>query len=313
MTNPFSETEGLLQSAWDNRYKISLFFILLSTVALAITNLLYIQYGHGILTDAYYGKSYDLISGFMGSKDEHPLSFYINKADRIIIGLWVLLGLTTAFIFSFRAPLQYRPLLLLVIVDFILLLFSEMFGGIFGIRKDGSIPEWFQYIKELLLAFIFFKLYVYNKKGLFLVFTALFLFLFVDDAFRYHERAGTFICNAFNLPDNLFGIPAKGQDVAEILSLILPGIILIPPLLIFYVRSPKPQKVIATNVFGLLVLLFCAGVLLAFIHSLFRSTDLYHFLGILEDFSEMLVMSWLCHYAISLYRQLRQRKPEVLQ
>ena len=69
--------------------------VLLSGIAMLI---LYAAAGHAIVADVYYQRSLPALNGMIGHADQHPVAFYLKKADDLLLYLAMLwLGATVAY------------------------------------------------------------------------------------------------------------------------------------------------------------------------------------------------------------------------
>ncbi len=95
-------------------------------------------------------------------------------------------------------------LIVLLITDVVLILvfLSHRLLGwpsshLFNIGIDRSIPEYFQYLKELALSAVLFALFLRERSIAALLWSVLAAVLLVDDAFQVHEKFGSMIDGVF--------------------------------------------------------------------------------------------------------------------
>ncbi len=170
----------------------------------------------------------------------------------------------------------------------------------FNIGIDQSIPEYFQYMKQLATAGLMLLVFLRGKQVTVLLWSAIAVLLFLDDALKMHEKLGGVVSSAFAIPD-AHGF--RGQDFGElIVASTLAGLILIS-LAVRYWRDNSRLRTFSVNMLLFLALLGMFGVVIdLFVHKL-QSLTLY----IIEDGGEMIAMSLMLFYAWR-YRTTGQTK-----
>jgi hypothetical protein len=170
----------------------------------------------------------------------------------------------------------------------------------FNIGIDRSIPELFQYVKQLAMAAVLCLIFIEKRALVALLWAAISLLMFFDDAFQAHEKLGTMISELLSLSD-VGGI--RGQDFGEVAAA---GLLATPLLLgvaFCYIRDTPFLRRFSRNLFYLLVLLGLFGVVIdLFVHSL-QSLALY----VIEDGGEMIVISLMLYYVWSVYMNMESR------
>lgn len=168
-----------------------------------------------------------------------------------------------------------------------------------AITVDASYGEAYQYLKELWAALLLALLALRTRQPVYLLWSALFLYLLADDALRFHEQAGLWIAARFELGD-AFGL--RADDLGELGFLGgLAGIIA----LAFITTSSRssPDAAEASKTFlALLGLIAFFAVAVDMLHSLLRDTGLLgSFIGMIEDGGEMLAVSLAFWYVYVLF------------
>jgi hypothetical protein len=154
----------------------------------------------------------------------------------------------------------------------------------FSIEKPSGYSEVFQYIKELGLAALFLLLGIRKWKSLYFVFSLLFLYFFIDDAFELHERYGAVLADFFNLPP-LFGL--RPIDLGELLVFLFFGVHFLAFIGLNYSQSDRSTRTLSKTILVMIMLLILAGVVADMIHILLPHPAL----AILDDGGEMFIMS----------------------
>ncbi|MFB2935780.1 hypothetical protein ACE1B6_11055 [Aerosakkonemataceae cyanobacterium BLCC-F154] len=174
----------------------------------------------------------------------------------------------------------------------------------FSLETDRGFSEVFQYIKEYWIAVILGVLAV--RTGLFLygTWSLLFFYLLLDDAAEIHERLGSIISNKFAIP-GLFNL--RGQDFGEIAvtgTVVL--VFLILTTLTYRFSDYTSRRASKHLIMMMFALAFC-GVILDLVHIAVNSPGLNPWLTLLEDGGELVVMSFIACYTISLFEILQAK------
>jgi len=251
-----------------------------------------------MLSQMYDGESFTVLNDLLTNKDRHPLGYYIRLMQKPIAAAHILLAIIGALFITRAQKSALLWLSLLVLGDTILLVFSELYGGpLLDIVVDWSIPEMFQYFKEVSLSVALFVLYRDTRQFIYVIFAVIAIFLFMDDAFKYHESVGHYLAPIIAttaLPTMLNTAP---NFIGEVLSL-LPLTLILPFGVVFFFSANKETKFVAVILFGLLVMLFIFGVVIDFLNnsSVTLPKGLREILHVIEDFGEMITMSVLLSY-----------------
>lgn len=234
-----------------------------------------------------YGSASPLAAELMPNRAAWPIGHYLDRATLIAIGIHVLF--LVAVLLYHAAPARSALLCLGILLagDVVYGVLSETQGGVFDVRKDRSLPEIYQYGKELAIAWLLYRLFAASRQPIFAVLSGLFAFFLVDDALRYHETVGLWLSLHLPLAGLAARLGARANDVGEVLSLGLPLAVLGLSVVPAYWRSSVDARRQARRVAGLVALLAASGVILDFVVPILGSVAL----GFVEDWSEMAVMS----------------------
>ncbi len=188
-----------------------------------------------------------------------------------------------------------KLLVLLLITDavFILLHVLNVYtnllnSSLYLLSRDRGYAEFFQYTKELWIAFLFLFLAVKRKKGIFYVFSLLFLYLMFDDSFTLHENLGQFLAEMFHFQDML-GL--RAVDFGELLVSGLVGLLFLAALVLFYFLSDQFSRHIALYMGLFMGMLAFFGVALDMVEVIIPDRGIARVFTIIEEGGEMLVMS----------------------
>ncbi len=273
-------------------------------VLLSIGTGAYIFLGEQLVASVYQSTSHPIANKIIAHRDIHPLSFYIAKADRLIYGSWVFVFVMSFLTYLFRfVEARFVFLTALLFGDIGLLILSEIAGGVFNISREYSVPEFYQYAKEIWIGVLLFVAFRKSKKLVFLSFALIFFYLFIDDALLYHEIAGEWINQNFILPNVLFGCGLSRDNLAEAVSLLLPGLILGAIFIMAYFKERLQLGRVCHVYLFLFFLLAVFGIVFDIVHG--TVTQHRHLMGVIEDFGEMLVMSMMLAYTHHIVNQKR--------
>jgi hypothetical protein len=177
----------------------------------------------------------------------------------------------------------------------------------FALTYDWSYAEIYQYIKEVYIAAAFFLLAYFRKFPGYLVWSGLFFYFFLDDAFQFHETVGGLIANNLNF-ETMFGL--RAQDFGELIIYACVGLIFFCFGILSYLRCDDYHKKVWRTLLGLVVLLVFVGVGLDMLHQVIDSSGtsigifrIGSLIGAMEDFGEMIVMSLCAWYTTVVYKK----------
>lgn len=200
-----------------------------------------------------------------------------------------------------------KLLVLLLITDlvFIFLHILNVYTGLLNssyylLYRDRGYAEFFQYTKELWIAILFLFLAIKKKRGIFYVFSLLFIYFMVDDSFEVHERLGRLIAETFNF-QGLMGL--RAVDLGELLVSGLFGLLFLIALSLFFILSDQITRRIALYMGIFIVLLAFFGVALDMVGVIIDQRAVVRIMAILEEGGEMLVMSLITWFVYRLNYQ----------
>jgi hypothetical protein len=239
----------------------------------------------------------------MEAIDSTPFQSYSDKLHHLINLTHILAACALGAIVAFREKSTAFMTGALAVGDTALIIYSYRYGSPFSILVDGGIGEFYGYGKELAMAGLFAVLY--RKAGrapLFAALSFLCFWLFIDDALRYHERAGYFIGELLN-PALIENLPPgiRPRDVGEVIAQVIAGFVVLGVVAFTFLRSETRVRVTGAVFVGLVFLLAAFGTVLDFF-------DRIPVLGMhpmaaahLEDGGELLVLTIMVGFATSSY------------
>jgi hypothetical protein len=175
----------------------------------------------------------------------------------------------------------------------------------FNIEVENSYSEYYENLKELFIVIMAGSLFLRKKEALYGCWAAMLTYIFLDDTFQIHERFGEFISGlaTINAP---FGLRAR--DLGELAVTGVVGTGFVASLIASYKRSSREARLVSFALLGLLSCLFLFGVVVDMVHIIVRSEVWKWRLGIIEDGSEMFVISSIMTFV--LWRLLKTRRNE---
>lgn len=197
-------------------------------------------------------------------------------------------------------------------VAFLILALFQRYTGYcsdirFSLTHDHSFAEFYQYSKELFIAVTFVRLSYLRRLPAYLVWSGLFTYFFLDDAFCIHENIGRIIVSGFGFTPTL-GL--RAQDLGELTVSAFFGLLFFCLVLLSFLRCDHSHRKIWKHLILLIVLLAICGIGFDMVHQIFSSTitvigpiTISSVLGAMEDFGEMIVMSLCAWYVVVLYRK----------
>ncbi|MES2831833.1 MAG: hypothetical protein V4695_07575 [Pseudomonadota bacterium] len=193
-------------------------------------------------------------------------------------------------------------LLMVVIADFLfvalhLLLFKTtlLSNPLLNIEMDKGYAELFQYLKYLWIILLLSSVCLKEKAVCYVPWVVLFAYFLLDDALGLHESAGyqigTFL--SFTPP---FGL--RPDDIGEFLVSVSAGLIILPLIVVAYLRSTRAFRKFSHDLILLVMVLVFFGVAVDMVHmALHDHATIAFYLGVLEDGGEMLSLSLILWYA----------------
>ena len=177
----------------------------------------------------------------------------------------------------------------------------------FNLTLDGSFAEFYQYSKEIFIAMTFVRISLLRRLPGYLVWSGLFMYFFLDDAFRIHENLGRLLVRSFGY-GSTFGL--RAQDFGELTVFAFFGLLFFSLILFSFLRCDLSHRKIWQHLMFLIILLVICGIGFDMVHSIFSDKGfaigpitISSVIGAIEDFGEMIVMSLCTWYVVNLYRR----------
>lgn len=184
---------------------------------------------------------------------------------------------------------------LIFLIIHLLFVTNQVSSPMFSIFQDLGYSEIYQYIKEIWIFIFLVLLFLTHRAKIFLAWSFLFGYFFLDDSVRIHERLGSEIAKILNFPE-AFGL--RPHDFGELAVSAFFGTIIFAFIWICYKQTSATRKLISKRIFKLILALVFFGILFDTIHA---ALDFgYYFFGFIEDGGEMIVMSLILGYVYSL-------------
>lgn len=212
--------------------------------------------------------------------------------------------------------LKFQPaaeiLLLLLLTDFLSILGHFAFrlspqisSTYWAITTDRGFGETFQYVKEFWLFCSFAILASSRAEWSYMSLSLLFGYLLIDDAFSVHEGVGEWIATTQNFQPVL-GL--RAVDLGELVVVASTGLFFLVLIGVSYWLGTQKFRWVCKRIFVLLGCLAFVGVVLDALHIMMEVINrpgipLGFAFELAEDGGEMIVMSLLCWYGISLLKQ----------
>lgn len=169
-----------------------------------------------------------------------------------------------------------------------------------SITKDQGYAELFQYTKEFWIVITLLLCWIKTRALIYFSWMVLFFYALLDDSFEIHEWVGLDLAIYFNFQP-AYGL--RGVDFGELLvSMIAYSLIFVLVGISYYRSSPEGRKVSNNLLFLVAALAFC-GIVLDMVDVLvlqFENDMLTLYSQIAEDGGEMVVMSIILYYVLSL-------------
>jgi hypothetical protein len=205
----------------------------------------------------------------------------------------------------FRSTSATTLLLCLLAIDLLfgilhfLLLTDWLSSASFSLESDRGYPESYQYMKILLAVGLLAAVFRKTRMPGFAVWSLLFFYLLIDDAFSIHETLGAHAAAAFGY------MPALGlraQDFGELTVSATSAALFLLPLAYFYSRGTEPDRAASRHLLLLLLSLAFFGIFVDMLHvAIDAGWKIQFLLGAVEDGGEMVTMSIMAWYAFLLH------------
>lgn len=169
-----------------------------------------------------------------------------------------------------------------------------------SIAKDQGYAEMFQYTKVSWIVITLLLCWIKTRAFFYFSWMILFLYVLLDDSLEIHEGFGLDVAIYFNFQP-AYGL--RGVDFGEILVSLVSYSVIFVLLAISYYRSGTEQRRISNNLAFLFAALAFCGLVLDMVDILvlkFESSLLSLYSQIAEDGGEMVVISIILYYVLSL-------------
>ncbi len=165
-----------------------------------------------------------------------------------------------------------------------------------SLEAEGGPAEVFQYLKEFWVAVCMAAAFYFTRRGVYVCWALVFLFLLADDSMQLHENVGTWFGDryAFSAPLGL-----RPKDIGELLFVGAAGVVILAVVGTAAWRGTEQCRRVTRDLGLLIVALGLVGIALDVVHVIayFGESLLAQVLLVLEDGGEMLVMSAMTAYA----------------
>ena len=172
---------------------------------------------------------------------------------------------------------------------------GDILGNRFSIEDDHGFAEFYQHMKELALAELLLVFLIESDDLLFLAWTGLFAYFFIDDSFQFHETVGLWLSERLNFSA---AIGLRARDFGELLVTGFATLSFVAVLLMTYRHGQHESRRITRVLLSMLLILAFFGVVVDMVHILFLEVPLGSAFGVVEDGGEMLVMSLILWYVV---------------
>lgn len=220
----------------------------------------------------------------------------------------------------FSEPTAKKLLLILLAIDLIFICIHLGIGVLFSqgiitdyndyayllVTRDQNFPEFFQYLKYLMVINALFVLSKEYKNILYLGWIFLFIFLLLDDSLMLHERVGEFLAETFHLTPG-FGL--RAVDYGELLYASVGGVIILASLYWTFIKGDIAFKRSSLDLLLLIGLFLFFGIGVDMVHIMLdKNVNVKFVLGLFEDGSEMIVLSVITWYTLFIVFKSRDQE-----
>lgn len=178
----------------------------------------------------------------------------------------------------------------------------------FSLETDRGFAEVFQYIKEYWIAVILGILAVRTGVFLYGSWSLLFVYLLLDDAGEIHEKLGAVVTNQLVIP-GMFNL--RGQDFGELVVISTVVLIFLTLITITYRLADSTSRKVSKHLIMMMFALAFCGIILDLFHIAASSPSLDPILMLLEDGGELVIMSFIAGYVISLFELFQAKRSKV--
>lgn len=178
----------------------------------------------------------------------------------------------------------------------------------FSLETDRGFSEVFQYIKEYWIALILGILAIRTGVFLYGSWSLLFFYLLLDDAGEIHEKLGTVITNQFVIPE-MFNL--RGQDFGELVVIGIVALVFLTLITLTYRFADSTCRKVSQDLIMMILALAFSGIILDLFHIAASSPILDPILMLLEDGGELVIMSFIACYVLSLFELFQTKRSKV--
>ena len=164
----------------------------------------------------------------------------------------------------------------------------------FLVVTDGGYPEIFQYLKYGILMLLTSRLIFQKHKIIYFPWLFLFFLLFIDDAYRLHEKSGRFLEGLLGLTE-IYGL--RPNDFGELIYASLVGLVFFGTLFLSYYKGSKTNKKTCLDILLLFLVFLFFGIGIDMFHQIV--VDFYRVsvvVALIEDGGEMIAISFMVWY-----------------
>lgn len=205
-----------------------------------------------------------------------------------------------------NSPRSWKILLTLLFIDFLFILIHAYSLSLplnentqnLRLDMDFGYAEIFQYVKYICAAILLVGAFFHSKIGVYLTWAMFFIFLFVDDAFAFHEIFGEKFVRYFNI-SGFAGL--RAQDIGELAMAAFLGLLFVLPFFYSFFKGSEKSKEVTTHFVLLVGILLFFGIGIDMVHSFMKAIPGSGVLTVIEDAGEMLAVSLLVWYSLYLY------------
>lgn len=199
---------------------------------------------------------------------------------------------------------KHKVLVVLLTSDiaFILLHILYVYTGLlpsslYSLARDRGYAEFFQYTKQLWVVILLLLLGIKQRRGLYGVFSLLFLYFLVDDYGEIHENLGRLLAEVLRFGPRL-GL--RAVDFGELLVSAVFGLLFAMAIALVYLLSDRTTRRVALHLIALVAVLAGFGVGLDMVEIIVDHAGISRLLVILEEGGELLVMSVIVWFVMHL-------------
>jgi hypothetical protein len=270
--------------------QIALLLFMLGLVLL----ILHVAAGRYVVAALYDGVLTPVFGDILEGRTAYTVDHYHRVLNQRVAHYLTLLAVFALAAMCLSLPAQ-RMILAVLALDILFMVVDRSFdmAGVrhsrFAITRDGGYPELFQYIKQAGIAAGFAALYTRRRRHMYLVWSALFIYVVLDDAFQAHEKFGLLLSTHLRLPA-VMGLPPEG--LGELLVMGAVGVLFIALIITTYVQATLSEKRTTRWLLALLGFIALFGVGFDAVTMVFYSG----WASFLEDAGEMLAVTALVWY-----------------